>query len=96
MEASNGEMRLLLQRETGNGSDLSKNVGRPIGTGSFVSSISLAMIAITVVSFCLARRLVSVRRLGDMPLARWCLLLQTVFVFFCDKPTDLQARSFFQ
>jgi hypothetical protein len=39
---------------------------------AFVSSITLAMIAITVVSFCLARRLVGVSCYTGLPLARWC------------------------
>jgi len=39
---------------------------------SFVTSISLAMIVITAVSFCLARRLVRFRDLSSLPLARWC------------------------
>jgi len=40
--------------------------------GSFVTSISLAMVVITAVSFCLARRLVRVGDLSSLPLARWC------------------------
>jgi len=39
---------------------------------AFVSSITLAMIAITVVSFCLARRLAGIASFAGLPLARWC------------------------
>lgn len=59
-----------LPRDTEGGSTV--YAGKQLTTGSFVSSISLAMIAITVVSFCLARRLITVRNLRDLPLARWC------------------------
>lgn len=52
--------------------NLNKHVAGSMAGGAFVYSISLAMVAISVVSFCLARRLNSVRRFRDMPLARWC------------------------
>jgi hypothetical protein len=44
---------------------------RGLSKEAFVSSITLAMIAITVVSFCLARRLVGVSCYAGLPLARW-------------------------
>ncbi|KAA8911140.1 hypothetical protein FN846DRAFT_467910 [Sphaerosporella brunnea] len=47
---------------------------------AFVSSITLAMIAITVVSFCLARRLVGVSCYTGLPLARWL-----IFAIFIDS-----------
>jgi hypothetical protein len=46
--------------------------GNKMSPGSFASSISLAMVAISVVSFCLARRLTSVRDVRNLALARWC------------------------
>lgn len=42
---------------------------------AFISSITLSMVAITVVSFCLARRLAGVSRHRRLPLARWCKFL---------------------
>ncbi|KAG0129788.1 hypothetical protein HOY82DRAFT_579517 [Tuber indicum] len=70
----------------------SPSAQRKQSEGSFVSSISLAMIAITVVSFCLARRLVGVRDLSTLPLARWLIL--AVFTdswMFVLSSTILQA-----
>lgn len=60
--------------------------------GSFVTSISLAMVVITAVSFCLARRLVRVGDLSSLPLARWLVL--AVFLdswLFVLSSTILQA-----
>lgn len=51
---------------------MNKHVVGSMAGGQFVYSISLAMVAASVVSFCLARRLNSIRRFRDMPLARWC------------------------
>ncbi|KAL7272971.1 hypothetical protein RUND412_004190 [Rhizina undulata] len=48
--------------------------GVPISQMSFVSSITLAMVAITVVSFCLARRLVGMTSIRGLPLARYLIL----------------------
>jgi len=59
---------------------------------SFVTSISLAMIVITAVSFCLARRLVRFGDLSSLPLARWLVL--AVFLdswLFVLSSTILQA-----
>jgi len=59
--------------------------GRPglVLKEAFVSSITLAMVAITVVSFCLARRLVGVSCYSGLPLARWCKrILIALFLFF--------------
>ncbi|KAI5803256.1 hypothetical protein EDC01DRAFT_612002 [Geopyxis carbonaria] len=41
---------------------------------AFVSSITLAMVAITVVSFCLARRLFGIVCFRRLPLARWLII----------------------
>jgi hypothetical protein len=57
----------------------SLTAARNMSKSSFVASISLAMVAITVVSFCLARRLVNIRDLASLPLARWC---EFFFSFF--------------
>lgn len=66
------DSKYLTPREPENGGIMNKHgVGSMVG-GHFVYSISLAMVAASVVSFCLARRLNSVRRFRDMPLARWC------------------------
>lgn len=51
------------------------NLGKPVTKEAFVSSITLAMVSITVVSFCLARRLVGVSCYTGLPLARWCTLV---------------------
>jgi len=51
---------------------VSPSAQRNQSEGSFVTSISLAMVVITAVSFCLARRLVRFRDLPGLPLARWC------------------------
>lgn len=50
------------------------DAGNKMSPGSFASSISLAMVAISVVSFCLARRLTSVRDVRNLALARWLIL----------------------
>ena len=52
--------------------DPQHNLGKPVTKEAFVSSITLAMVSITVVSFCLARRLVGVSCYKGLPLARWC------------------------
>lgn len=67
-------VKYILQREPEDKGivNMNKHAGDSMAGGAFVYSISLAMIAISVVSFCLARRLNSVRRFRDMPLARWC------------------------
>lgn len=64
----------LSPRRPENKSDMNMNhdAGGPTAGTVSVYSIPLAMAAISIVSFCLARRLVSVRRLRDIPLARWC------------------------
>lgn len=62
----------LSPREPENGGIVNKHVVGSMAGGQFVYSISLAMVAASVVSFCLARRLNSIRRFRDMPLARWC------------------------
>lgn len=66
--------------------------GRPMSRESFISSITLAMIAISVVSFCLARRMVGIACYQGLPLARWLIL--TIFVdswMFVFSSTVLQA-----
>lgn len=74
------------------GVDAQAGQGKPLAKESFVSSITLAMVAITVVSFCLARRLVGVSCYSGLPLARW--LIFAVFVdswLFVFSSTVLQA-----
>lgn len=67
-------LKYILQRESEDEGIVNpdRHTGKSMAGGAFVYSISLAMIAISVVSFCLARRLNSIRRFRDMPLARWC------------------------
>ncbi|KAI5791318.1 hypothetical protein FPQ18DRAFT_259619 [Pyronema domesticum] len=59
---------------------------------AFISSITLSMVAITVVSFCLARRLAGVSRHRRLPLARW--LIFGIFIdnwLFIFSSTVLQS-----
>ena len=64
---------LLARGVASNGSSTSFANGTPLVKEAFVSSITLAMVAITAVSFCLARRLVGVSCYSGLPLARWCM-----------------------
>lgn len=47
--------------------------GKPLSKESFVLSITLAMVAISVVSFCLARRATGIAAIKNLPFARWCM-----------------------
>ncbi|KAF8242530.1 hypothetical protein K440DRAFT_565296 [Wilcoxina mikolae CBS 423.85] len=65
---------------------------KPVLKEAFISSITLAMVAITVVSFCFARRLVGVSCYTGLPLARW--LIFGVFIdswLFVFSSTVLQS-----
>jgi hypothetical protein len=57
---------------------------------AFVSSITLAMVAITVVSFCLARRLAGVSCYRGLPLARWCKFLFFLSLMFWFNSNSLK------
>ncbi|RPB05757.1 hypothetical protein L873DRAFT_1661951 [Choiromyces venosus 120613-1] len=89
MDAIYPAMRELIRRAV---DEESPSAQRKQSKGSFVYSISLAMVAITVISFCLARRLVGIHDLSSVPLARWLILI--VFLdswLFVLSSTILQA-----